>query len=163
MAMNNAVRCSKLPIQLIYRPPPTLRDLLVSSRPYENQCLSNTCSYCTDGSYICGLRNTVYKLTCIGCGEFYIGESRRSLRERLNEHARAFKTSQSYPNGAFSKHRTLRHAMEAAPRLHVEILHKNIGNTAERKIREALEIRKQKPPINGKEEMKEALKLLFTE
>ena len=52
--------------------------------------------------------------------------------------------------------------MEATPELHVEILHKNISNTIERKIREALEIRKQKPPINGKEEMIETLKLLFT-
>ena len=81
----------------------------------------------------------------------------------MNEHKRALRTPQSYPDSAFSKHRTSRHATEAPPELHVEILHKNISNTIERKIREALEIRKQKPPINGKEEMKETLKLLFTE
>ncbi|EYC16654.1 hypothetical protein Y032_0033g2766 [Ancylostoma ceylanicum] len=66
--LSEAVKDSRLPIRLVFRPPPTLRDLLTSTRIYENRCPVVGCRYCS-GEKICELRGTVYLLTCGGCGE----------------------------------------------------------------------------------------------
>ncbi|EYC07821.1 hypothetical protein Y032_0068g147 [Ancylostoma ceylanicum] len=46
--MNLVAKESRLPIRLVFRPPPTLKDLLTSSRIYEGKCLEVDCRYCTE-------------------------------------------------------------------------------------------------------------------
>ncbi|EYB99268.1 hypothetical protein Y032_0123g1109 [Ancylostoma ceylanicum] len=103
--VNIVVKRCGLPVRLVFRPPPNLRDILTSSRIYESRCDAEDCLYCSDHK-ICHLRGTVYMITCSNCGQRYIGETGRPLRERLNEHRRALTSPQSYPTNSFSKHRT---------------------------------------------------------
>ncbi|EYC31235.1 hypothetical protein Y032_0004g2038 [Ancylostoma ceylanicum] len=157
--LSEAVKDSRLPIRLVFRPPPTLRDLLTSTRIYENRCPVVGCRYCS-GEKICELRGTVYLLTCGGCGEKYIGETIRPLRKRLDEHRRALMNPASYSKESFSRHRTLRHAREQPPVFTVQVLHRHLMKTLERKIMEAREIRRHQPEINTKDELRDILRLI---
>lgn len=88
-----------LPAQVFFRPsvPP----------PGSFKCGKNcyTCNYIADGttSYTfsqtglsrtisshldCNTRNLIYMIHCTKCGKQYIGETRRRLRDRFNEHRR---------------------------------------------------------------------------
>ncbi|EYC39096.1 hypothetical protein Y032_0676g1431 [Ancylostoma ceylanicum] len=158
-AVNQVVKRSGLPIRLVFRPPPTLKKILTSTRIYESKCPQPDCQYCTE-EQICQLRGTVYLITCEGCGEKYVGETMRPLRRRLDEHRRALTNPSSYASESFSKHRTLKHTYERAPMLKVTVLHRHLVNTLERKIMEAVEIRRHSPEINNKEELREVLRLV---
>ncbi|VDP40567.1 unnamed protein product [Heligmosomoides polygyrus] len=139
---------------------PSLRRLLTASRPYENLCDRMNCIICEGENQICQMRGVVYKVVCLSCDEFYIGETAGPLRKRIEEHLRALRSPQSYPDNPFSKHRTFRHTQDPQPQLRVSILHKNVSDTVERKIKEALEIQRWRPPINKREEMKMAMSLI---
>ncbi|EYC22565.1 hypothetical protein Y032_0017g3428 [Ancylostoma ceylanicum] len=102
-AVNQVVRHSGLPIRLVFRPPSTLKEILTSTRIYENKCPQPDCQYCTEEP-ICQLRGTVYLVTCEGCGEKYAGETMRPLRRRLDEHRRALTNPSSYASESFSRH-----------------------------------------------------------
>ena len=84
----------------------------------------------------------------------YIGESGRPLKFRLNEYRRALEISASYPNEAFSKHRTLKDTMQRPPSLKTKIFHRYLTNTLERKTMEAAEIKRRRPELNIKEKMR---------
>ncbi|EYC10257.1 hypothetical protein Y032_0056g2642 [Ancylostoma ceylanicum] len=157
--VNTIVKRSRLPVRLIFKPPPTLKEILTSSRLYENGCDEEGCRYCTDQK-ICHLRGTVYMIKCKGCGQRYIGESGRPLRKRLDEHRRALIRPQAYPNNSFSRHRTNVHTRDSTPDFDVMVLHRHLENTLHRKILEAREIKRYQPEINNKEELVEALKLI---
>ncbi|EYC09420.1 hypothetical protein Y032_0060g3105 [Ancylostoma ceylanicum] len=157
--VNTIVKRSQLPVRLIFKPPPTLKELLTSSRVYENRCDEEECRYCTDQK-ICKLRGTVYLIKCNGCGQRYVGESGRPLRKRLDEHRRAFNRPQAYPKNSFSRHRTTVHTRDAPPEFEVTVLHRNLDNPVDRKIMEAREIKRYQPEINSREELVEALKLI---
>ncbi|EYC19331.1 hypothetical protein Y032_0024g1025 [Ancylostoma ceylanicum] len=158
-AVNQVVKQSGLPIRLVFRPPPTLKQLLTSTSLYEDKCPEASCQYCINGK-ICQLRGTVYLIRCSGCGEKYVGETMRPLRKRLDEHRRALLNPSSYPSESFSRHRTLRHTHEQAPTFTVIVLHRHLTQTLERKVMEAMEIRRHNPEINSKEELREVLGLI---
>ncbi|XGW22535.1 hypothetical protein V3C99_005061 [Haemonchus contortus] len=157
--VNRVVKNSQLPIRLVFRPPPTLKDLLTSSRIYEKRCHEQSCRYCTSEK-ICELQGTVYLIQCGGCGEKYVGETARPLKIRLDEHRRALANPAAYPHSSFSRHRTLRHEKESAPSFDVRVLHRYLVRPLERKIMEAREIYRIKPEINAKEEMRDLLRLI---
>ncbi|EYC45561.1 hypothetical protein Y032_0423g1199 [Ancylostoma ceylanicum] len=154
--VNIVVKRCGLPVRLVFRPPPNLRDILTSSRIYESRCDAEDCLYCSDHK-ICHLRGTVYMITCSNCGQRYIGETGRPLRERLNEHRRALASPQSYPTNSSSKHRTEVHTREPPPLLEVKVLHRYLEHPVERKIMEAREIKRHRPEINSRDELAEAL------
>ncbi|EYB86176.1 hypothetical protein Y032_0283g1298 [Ancylostoma ceylanicum] len=157
--VNRIVRTAKLPIKLVFQPPPNLKSLLTSTRIYEEKCGRNNCMYCTEQK-ICQLRGTVYLITCQGCGRKYVGETSRPLHKRLDEHMRALRNPTSYPNSSFSRHRTLHHTYDDPPRMKVTILHRSQESPLERKVLEALEIKRLSPEINNKDEMMDALRLI---
>ena len=99
-------------------------------------------------------------ISCVGCGEKYIGETMRPLRRRLDEHRRALANPASYPSESFSRHRTLKHTHEPPPAFTVRVLHRHLTRTLERKIMEAREIRRHEPEINTREELREVLRLI---
>ncbi|EYC28816.1 hypothetical protein Y032_0007g3445 [Ancylostoma ceylanicum] len=84
----------------------------------------------------------------------------RPLRKRLDEHRRALTNPASYPSESFSRHRTLKHTTERAPTFRVTVLHRHLTQTLERKIMEAVEIKRHNPEINNKEELREVLRLI---
>jgi len=94
----------------------------------------------------------IYKITCNYCNQFYIGESSRSLHDRLGEHLRfaSNPTSPSYKEEAFAVHYKNFH-LGQSPNLTFELLGSE-SNTIIRKVYEAHFIFTQKPEINDKEE-----------
>ncbi|VDP17795.1 unnamed protein product [Heligmosomoides polygyrus] len=115
---------------------------------------------CEGDNSVCEMKCVVYKVVCVSCEEFYIGETARPLWKRMDEHVRALRNPQSYPDNPFSKHHTLKHTREPPPQLRFSIFHKNLADPVERKIKEALEIKHWEPPINNREEMKYAMSLI---
>ena len=84
----------------------------------------------------------IYQIKCNLCNELYIGESSRSLHDRLGEHLR-FATNPSYTNKAFAAHYGQHH-----PAKNHDL------NTILRKVYEAMLIYEYKQSINDKEECK---------
>ena len=157
--VNHVVKSSRLPVQLVFRPPPNLKSLLTSSRIYEEKCGRRNCTYCAENK-ICQLRGTVYLVTCEGCGRKHVGETMRPLYRRMDEHVRALRNPSSYPRSGFSRHRTLFHEQEAPPSLKVTILHRSKEGPLERKLLEALAIKRLSPEINNRDELMGAMSLI---
>ena len=157
--VNHAIKSSRLPVKLIFRPPADLRSLLTSSRIYEDKCGRANCTYCTE-SKICQLKGTVYLVTCEGCGQRYVGETMRPLHKRMDEHVRALRNPASYPKSGFSRHRVLHHQREAPPALKVSVIHRTKEAPLERKLLEAIAIKRLSPEINNRDELMEAMRLI---
>ena len=83
-----AVKLSGLEnIQLSSKPPPNLKNRLVQTPLEPRKCPKN-CKGCetSDGESSCTSRLVVYKLVCLLCLEFYLGETYRAFYERIKEH-----------------------------------------------------------------------------
>ena len=150
------IRSKKLPITVVFLPGIKLKDLFCASRPHDKrQCTLTSCQICpkiatprVDCSKIC----PIYRITCKLCGQFYVGESCRSLHDRLGEHLRyaSNPTSSSYKDEAFAIHYNEHHP-GISPDLIFELLGTE-SNTVIRKVLEAHFIFNLKPEINNKEE-----------
>ena len=94
----------------------------------------------------------IYRITCNLCCQFYVGESSRSLHERLGEHLRyaSNPTCNSYKDEALAIHYKEQHP-SLSPDLMFELLGTE-SNTIIRKVLEAHFIFALKPEINNKEE-----------
>ena len=97
-----------LPISVVFTPGKKLMNLFCCSRPYDKPvCESKTCQICSSRreglfDHTC----PIYQIKCNLCNELYIGESSRSLHDRLGEHLQ-FATNPSnpsYKNEAFAAH-----------------------------------------------------------
>ena len=150
---------------MIFKPGMKLKDIFCSSRPHDKQkCIAGNCKICPnlpDGCD-CTVQCPIYRIMCEICGERYIGESCRSMNERLSEHLRyaSNPTAPSYKEEAFAVHYSQRH-LGVDPRLNFELL-RTESNTVLRKIYEAYYIYNQKPEINDKSEVKLLLRFLVT-
>ena len=114
--------------------------------------LQQKCQVCprlTDGSDFTAT-GVVYKIICKYCNQVYIGETSRSLHERLMEHTRYASSPTKNPEEALSIHYTTYH-INCKPDLSFSILER-VKSTVLRKIRDAFHIVNQKPEINLKEE-----------
>ena len=96
----------------------------------------------------------IYQITCNLCNELYIGESSRSLHDRLGEHMRfaTNSSSPSYKNEAFAAHNG-QHQPVQTPDLTFKLMTTE-RDTILRKVYEAMLIYEYKPSINVKEECK---------
>ena len=96
----------------------------------------------------------IYKITCNYCTQIYVGESSRSLHDRLGEHLRYATNpdTASYKEEALAVHYREHHS-GLVPDLTFDLLGTET-NTILRKIYEALYIFNLKPEMNDKEECK---------
>ena len=143
-------------VTVVFLPGIKLKDLFCASRPLDKrQCIQNNCQICpkiaterVDCSKIC----PIYKITCNLCEQFYVGESSRSLHDRLGEHLRFANnpTCPSYKEEALALHYNAHHSGQS-PNLTFELLGSET-NTVIRKVYEAHFIFTLKPDINNKEE-----------
>ena len=119
------------------------------------RCNITNCIICPlldSTKYDCTVRGCIYKVTCISCCMFYVGETYREVRDRLLEHRRAAISPANYPEEALAEHYKNRHPGCSA-NLKFEILDRANG-TVRRKILESHYIFKLKPEINNKDECK---------
>ena len=149
-----AAKKSGLNVNVASYTPNTLKRNLVHSSFSDPPCPSgkrtcNTCKKLKNGR--CTDKNVVYELSCTLCGDTYIGESKRPLRLRFNEHVRCAANETQYtPIGDHfaSCHTGLPRADKLAdPPLEVRILRKTRDHP-DRKIAESLCIRDRKPRLN---------------
>ena len=155
--IKNEVKRLKLPFRINFVSNNKLKNKLCCSRPYDKRtCRFNRCRICPNilsKNKDCSLKNAVYRVDCVKCGGFYIGETERTLHQRMGEHLRYA----SHPTTPSNRHQSLaihymKHHIGVIPELKFSILTVE-PNTAKRKIFEALSIIKLKPSLNLKEEL----------
>ena len=151
------IRNRNLPVNVIFKPGVKLQDLFCSSRPHDKRkCTLADCKICPHlpDSCDCTVEHPVYRITCQLCSDIYIGESSRTVHDRLSEHLRFANNpiAPSYNEEAMAVHYRQKHLGETA-NLKFELI-KTESNTVLRKIYEAFYICKEKPIINDKSEVK---------
>ena len=152
--VKQVARRSGLGVNVASYTPDTLKRKLVHSSLTDPPCPSgsrtcNTCKRISKGR--CTDKNVVYQLTCKLCGASYVGESKRPLRLRYNEHFRcAVNETRLTPIGDHfeSCHGDISKAEKVAdPPLIVKVL-KKAKDHPDRKIAESMCIRDLKPRLN---------------
>ena len=114
--------------------------MFCSSRPYDRrQCNNNKCIICPSivniNKFDCQVLGPIYKITCLLCLLFYVGESSRTACDRLQEHLRFASNPTSYSEECMAKHYSTMHP-GLTPSLSFEILDTEMS-TVKRKIIEA--------------------------
>ena len=134
---------SNLNILPIFTPGQKLVDVLCKTALENKQCKSKNCTYKDNN---CITKDVIYELSCSECEDKYIGETKRSLHTRINEHHKSIFYNRGNP--AMLEHYKQHHnnSINSNP-FKVKILEKS-HNTTDRKIKEALWIEKKSPKIN---------------
>ena len=150
--VQSIVKRSKLPVRLAWKSGKTLSSYLTRSALESPPCPAGNraCHTCQAGLHgQCHTKIVVYLITCTHCPantNTYIGETRRSIRERYMEHLRDFKNKTK--NTPFGDHRHQHPNDHITPAsLSVKIL-RVCKDVAELKIAESILIRNLKPTLN---------------
>ena len=153
--IQSKVRKSGLNIRLAWKNPQKLRNKLISSSLSKAKCPGGPrCHTCASGfTSDCTQKNVVYCLQCKLCQQqgkesMYIGETKRPMRLRFNEHIRdALNVSEGTPMG--DHFREQHSATDAASiPFKVQIIHK-AKDHPDRKIAESLLIIRNCPVLNS--------------
>ena len=116
-------------VNVYHKPINTLRSLLVKPKDP------------TDNHDKCG---TIYHIPCGSCDDFYIGETSRKMGVRFKEHKTTKPKNNDQDSAIFEHIQNTGHSVSFED---VRILARE-AKYAPRKIKEALEIHKHKPPLN---------------
>ena len=144
-------------VNVLPKPSRTLKEILVRSRLYDKDCDGTTCFDCTHTKRICKIKGAIYEIECAGCREKYIGETGRCLVDRIKEHLADLRYYENR-SGPWAVHRRENHAgNDITVTVKVRAVERNLQ---ERKVKEALLIKLEKPSVNARVEMAEALKFL---
>ena len=162
--IKNKIKQLDLPIKVTFVSLNKLSGKHSSSRPLDKRvCTIRGCDVCPLIVTInkdCSVKNVVYRIDCIICLKFYVGETERTAHDRLGEHLRYAK----YPNTpsnikeALATHYRTEHK-DLAPNLRFNILTVE-PNAVRRKIFEAILICNLKPELNLKEELRTVQRFL---
>ena len=146
-----ALRSVKLDLTASWSNENTLTRRLVHSALEPPPCRAGnrSCRTCNSGLRgRCTTKNVVYEIKCEACSppQKYIGETKRCIRYRFDEHFRdgANRTELT----PFGDHMTACHPSEPVPQLSITIL-RRCKDGADRKIAEALAIRDRNPKLNS--------------
>ena len=146
------VKSSRVAFRVAWRGGPNLKSKLVRSARLPVKCpgggrVCNACNAGLKGS--CHTKNVIYRVDCLRCGEgesFYVGETRRSVRLRYNEHLRDAKNKRG--ETPFGLHQQHHPDIELnSSNLRLQILHK-AKDGPDRKIWESIFIRDLQPTLN---------------
>ena len=151
--IQSKVRKSGLNVRIAWKNPQKLRNKLIRSSLSKPRCPGGPrCHTCASGfSGDCTQKNVVYRVNCKLCAQqgkesTYIGETKRPVRLRFNEHVRdALNESEGSPMGDhFREH----HPRTTVPiPLQITVIHK-ARDHPDRKIAESLLIQKHRPALN---------------
>ena len=154
-----AIRSSKAPIKISWTNSNTLKSNLVSSALTPPPCPSGPkrCHTCDNGlKGLCTTRMTIYQITCVACRRdgvqaTYIGQSRRPIRARINEHlgdAPLRKPDTGLGDHTLAEHENMTNNQINSNFL-IEILATK-DHEAELRICESVYIRENRPTMNTK-------------
>ena len=146
------IRASHLNVRVAWRAGPNLRQKLVRSAHLPVPCPGGgrQCNCCEAGLRgKCHAKNVIYRMDCSICRKdesFYIGETRRSVRLRYNEHIRDAKNRRT--DTPFGLHQTKHPDVQLnSSNVSIKILRKS-KDGPDRKIWESIYIRDLKPTLN---------------
>ena len=151
--VDGAIRSSGLKVRTAWISGKTLAKHMIRSALDSPPCPAGVkkCHTCEAGlPGRCHTKNAVYKISCNMCDEnqsVYIGESKRRVRERYNEHLRDAKNKTR--NTPLGDHVNEKHPSVSitSTSFHISIL-RVCKDVADLKIAESVEIRNQKPSLN---------------
>ena len=155
--IKNKVKKSGLDIKVAWQNKEKLKTMLVRSSLCKPKCPGGQrCHTCKTGfTGDCTQKNVVYEIRCELCrgrerDGIYIGETKRPLRLRFNEHVRdMFNETEDTPMGDhFREHHsnTVTHGSDVP--LKIKVIYKSKDHP-DRKIAESLLIRKNRPQLNS--------------
>ena len=151
--VDGVVRASGLNARVAWTSGKTLAKHVIRSALESPPCPagSKRCNTCEAGlSGRCHIKNVVYKITCNLCTEkpvTYIGETKRRVRDRFNEHIRDAKNQTK--NTPFGDHVAYKHPSSSISSTSFQISIQRIcKDVADLKIAESVEIRNQRPTLN---------------
>ena len=145
------IKSSDVAFRVTWKGGPSVKSKLVRSahRPVPCPGGGRVCNACTAGlKGSCHSKNVIYRIDCLACedGEsFYIGETRRSVRLRFNEHLRDAKNKRE--ETPFGSHQGHHDVQLNSSNLSLKILHK-AKDGPDRKIWESIFIKKLRPTLN---------------
>ena len=154
--IKSKVKKSGLDVKIAWQNKEKLKNLLVRSSLCKPKCPGGPrCHTCKTGFMgDCTVKNVVYEIRCDICKEMnkegiYIGETKRPLRLRFNEHVRDMlnKTQDSPMGDHFREHHGEVTHGSSIP-LKIKVLYKSKDHP-DRKIVESLIIRKNRPQLNS--------------
>ena len=131
--------------QVVAIPPTNLRQLFMKTGVYDMKCNRDNCCVSVNKNVLCQVKGFVYRINCVECNDFYIGETMQHLYLRYVQHLSDMRHLQG--QRSWSKH--------------VKIYHNGTVPKTNIKILEAMYIDNLKPTINIKHEMCDALKFLI--
>ena len=152
-----ALKESELKIRVVERAGKSLKRTLAKSDPFrKTTCNQDKCKVCKINSKVnCKSRGVVYEMKCQGCNGkgsndgLYIGETARSVGERINEHLTKYEKKDK--NSVFHKHVEEKHNGERQ-NVRLKVV-SSCGNDAMlRQVTEAVVIKELNPELNTKEE-----------
>ena len=154
--IQGTVRASGLPLQVAWKNDQSLKMCMVRSALDPPPCPGGgrKCATCTNGlGGRCHTKNVVYEIACELCEEkktrnTYIGETKRSVRLRFNEHLRDARHRN--PDTPLGDHMTAchpDHQTQPDKCFRISIL-KVCEDGPNRKITESMFIRDRRPPLN---------------
>ena len=151
--VDGAVRASGLKARVAWASGKTLAKHTIRSALESPPCPAGVkrCNTCDAGlTGRCHTKNVVYKITCKLCVEkpsVYIGESKRRIRDRFNEHIRDAKNKTK--NTPFGDHMAQKHPTNNITHNSLKIsIERVCKDVADLKIAESIEIRNQRPCLN---------------
>ena len=146
------IRNSRLNIRIAWKGGESLKNKLVRSAHHPVPCPGGgrQCGCCEAGLRgRCHTKNVVYRMDCLLCNtdeSFYIGETRRSVRLRYNEHIRDAKNKKT--DTPFGLHQT-KHPDQQLTCSNISIKILRVSKDGpDRKILESIYIRDLKPTLN---------------
>ena len=154
--MPKSTKISRIKIRVIERAGQSLKQALVRSNPLnKNSCKQDDCKTCQlNPKANCKSREIVYKITCArsheeNCRKAYIGESSRSLGERINGHISRYEKEDK--NSMLFKHIKEKHG-SVRQELKIEKLVTCSGDAMLRQVTEAVYVNETAPALNSNEE-----------
>jgi hypothetical protein len=125
----------------IYRRSITILDVVRPRQPEVRRCAWSPCP--TKATAECFIKNCVYEVTCLPCGQHYVGSTTRPLHERIREHTIKGRGS--------TIHGHLLACGGGTAQVQIKILAKE-KDAVNTRLREALLIKKRRPELNIQED-----------
>ena len=148
--INAKVRSSGLPVKIAWQKGQSLSNILVRSALCPPSCPSGNkiCNTCSAGlERKCTTKKVVYEIKCTICQDTYIGETKRLVRLRFNEHLRDAK-NKTIDTPLGDHMRNQHHDVNiTVSSLNIRIL-RHCKDVASLKITESKCIRDMKPKLN---------------
>ena len=137
--IRDAVKRSKLRIQVVEKAGTTIKGLLQRSNPYGvGPCHRSNCLICERGGAVdCRVRGCVYEYLCEECGRKYRGQTGRTIQERDYEHMASWEAGDD--ECPLQRHSNIYHGGERYG-FDLRVIAKCYGKPTKRMITEAVQI-----------------------